>query len=750
MSRKTNWSDSFRDRLRNLKETLNIKESFENKTKKRKEEDEIENMEDEEEEEDNSEKQLSKKIKEERKKKKEKAEKEKEKDNYKSRELMENLKDKDRIPNMQIKKLNKIVKSFSSLHDKFEELVDKKKRENDFIIEEGFEEDDDDHSDKEGFEEDDDENEEKEGFDEDDDDNDRSDKEGFEEDDDDNDDKEGFDEDDDDDDKEGFDEDDDDNDDKEGFDEDDEDDDKEGFDEDDEDDDDKEGFVEGNRNKKKKKGKKKNPISKKNTKFKNPFKKSKKQFQDSFFALYADIKKLNNLIPEGISYALSFGQKITTREKKFMKETWFHLTAFFITFYVFLNWFYVIYFESLTTHLIESDIYYPYFKFSKNIPETGGIINFFLNVPCTVLDTLKDTSLYLLKTLPLDWGIGLEVVIPLFFYLMYRVSYNVNINILSYIKNLLKGKGDIITYLMGAIMILVVIYCLAKASWVALEKTLKGGQPISTAIYTIVYFIIKLLVSIPISILFIAWFYVYYSFFVIIIQPIEELGVLGTFSEIFNKLQNFNPIFLKSIQDENCVPLSHKSVLGFLKNQLVVPTLVFIVRHFLSYFFVLFLLFTLIRVFYFVNTFTLKMNLIGIIGVIISAIILMSKWATSMTIGFPTSSDINENLQINMGYSPFIGSMAVLIFTLYYSNYKLLTKTIRIVLQGLLFLILLIHFIYMIRRNDNIDLGYLPTVLMFMMISAVVGMFYYDTFFNTTIGRVVTGLVILFAIISLR
>jgi hypothetical protein len=250
--------------------------------------------------------------------------------------------------------------------------------------------------------------------------------------------------------------------------------------------------------------------------------------------------------------------------------------------------------------------------------------------------------------------------------------------------------------------------------------------------------------------LFIAWFYVYYSFFVIIVQPIKELGVLGTFSEIFDKLQNFNPIFLKSIQDENCVPLSHKSVLGFLKNQLVVPTLVFIVRHFLSYFFVLFLLFTLIRVFYFVNTFTLKMNLIGIIGVIISAIILMSKWATSMTIGFPTSSDINENLQINMGYSPFIGSMAVLIFTLYYSNYKLLTKTIRIVLQGLLFLILLIHFIYMIRRNDNIDLGYLPTVLMFMMISAVVGMFYYDTFFNTTIGRVVTGLVILFAIISLR
>ena len=468
--------------------------------------------------------------------------------------------------------------------------------------------------------------------------------------------------------------------------------------------------------------------------------------------MYADIQKVNNLIPEGISYALSFGKKITNREKKFMRETWFHLTAFFVTFYVFLNWFYVIYFESLTTHLVESDVFFSYFKFSKNIPESGNIIDFFINVPCTVLDTLKDTSLYLLKTLPLDWGIGLEVVIPLFFYLMYRVSYNVNINILTYIKKLLKGKGDIITYLMGAIMCLVVIYCLAKTAWVSLMQTFKtmGYAPIYVFIYTIVYFILKLLVSIPISILFIAWFYVYYSFFVILVQPIEELGVLGTFSEIFNKLQNFNPIFLKSIHDENCVPLSHKSVLGFLKNQLVIPTLVFIVRHFLSYFFVLFLLFTLISVLYFVNTFTLKMNLIGIIGIIISAIVLISRWATPMTIGFPTSENINENIQTDMGYSPFIGAMAVLVYTILHSNYKLLSRTIKYVLQGLLFLILVIHFIYMIRRNDNIDLGYLPTVLSFLMIFAVVSTFFYDTFFNSLIGRVVTGLLILLAVISLR
>ena len=468
--------------------------------------------------------------------------------------------------------------------------------------------------------------------------------------------------------------------------------------------------------------------------------------------MYADIQKVNNLIPEGISYALSFGQKITTREKKFMRETWFHLTAFFVTFYVFLNWFYVIYFESLTTHLIESDVFLSYFKFSKNIPESGNIIDFFINVPCKVLDYLKDTSLYFLKTLPLEWGIGLEVVIPLFFYLMYRVSYNVNINILTYIKKLLKGKGDIITYLMGAIMFLVVIYCLAKTAWVSLMQTFKtmGGAPIYVLIYTIIYLIFKLLVSIPISILFIAWFYVYYSFFVILVQPIEELGVLGTFSEIFNKLQNFNPIFLKSIHDENCVPLSHKSVLGFLKNQMVIPTLVFIVRHFLSYFFVLFLLFTLISVLYFVNTFTLKMNLIGIIGIIISAIVLMSRWATPMTIGFPTSTNINENIQTDMGYSPFIGAMAVLVYTIWHSNYKLLSRTIKYVLQGLLFLILVIHFIYMIRRNDNIDLGYLPTVLSFLMIFAVVSTFFYNTFFNSLIGRVITGLLILLAVISLR
>ena len=729
MSIKTNWSDSFRDSLRNFKESLNIKESFEINTKKRKEK--------EEEKEDDDEKAGLEKellIKNERKKEKEKEKmkKDKNKDNYKSRELMENLKDKDRIPNMQIKKLNKIVKSFSSLHEKFEELAEKHFEEKDSILEEGFEEDDDDDDDddekkdKEGFEEDDDD---------DDDDDEKKDKEGFEKDDDD----------DDDDDKEGFEKDDDD---------DDDDDDKEGFeeDDDDDDDDDKEGFIEGNRNKKKKKEKKNNPISKKNTKFKNPFKKSKKQLQNSFFALYADIQKVNNLIPEGISYALSFGKKITNREKKFMKETWFHLTAFFVTFYIFLNWFYVIYFESLTTHLVESDVFFSYFKFSKNIPESGNIIDFFISVPCKVLDYLKDTFLYFLKTLPLEWGIGLEVIIPLFFYLMYRVSYNVNINILTYIKKLLKGRGDVVTYLMGAIMFLVVIYCIAKVSMVFLMEMIKslGSIPIPVAIYTLIYAIFKLLVSIPISILFVAWFYVYYSFFVILFQPIEELGVLGTFSEIINKLQNFNPIFLKSIHDENCVPLSHKSVLGFLKNQLVIPTLVFIVRHFLSYFFVLFLLFTLISVLYFVNTFTLKMNLIGIIGIIISAIVLISRWATPMTIGFPTSTNINENIQTNMGYSPFIGAMAVLVYTMLHSNYKLLSRTIKYVLQGLLFLILVIHFIYMIRRNDNVDLGYLPTVLSFMMIFAIVSTFFYDTFFNSLIGRVVTGLLILLAILSLR
>jgi hypothetical protein len=228
-SRKTKWSESFRERLHGLKESFkeNLKkENFEGGSGKKTKDAKLEEMElhhsD-----DYHEKLMLSRMTEAYTKKQELIEKEqeeKEKDNYKSRELLQNLRDKDRIPNREITKLKNIVKSFSEIHDKFEHLaragvVQSVEKNGDelfdiekysvFVDEEGFEEDMDAGGDdaEEGFEEDmkagADDMDAEEGFEEDMDD---MDEEGFEEDMDDMD-EEGFEEDMDDMDEEGFEED---------------------------------------------------------------------------------------------------------------------------------------------------------------------------------------------------------------------------------------------------------------------------------------------------------------------------------------------------------------------------------------------------------------------------------------------------------------------------------------------------------------------------------------------------------------
>ena len=171
-SKKTKWSESFRERLHGLKESFkeNLKkESFKSgkKTKDAKlGEMELHHSDD------YHEKLMMTRMTEAYTKKQELIEKEqeeKEKDNYKNRELLENLRDKDRIPNREIKKLKNIVKSFSEIHDKFEHLaragtIQTMEKNGDELFdiekysvyddEEGFEDDLDADGDEEGFEDD--------------------------------------------------------------------------------------------------------------------------------------------------------------------------------------------------------------------------------------------------------------------------------------------------------------------------------------------------------------------------------------------------------------------------------------------------------------------------------------------------------------------------------------------------------------------------------------------------------------------
>ena len=773
----SNWSDSFRESLHNVKQSVIIKENFENKKKEKKIK-----MEEKEDTSSSAEKEMLKRMKEEYEKK----QKSMDLDNYKNIELIENMRDIGRIPNSDINSLKKSMeKSFSSVNKKLDKIKkntqllagddDKKDDKDDKKDDKDDEEDKDaaadDAADNEDIEKNNDEEDiyktvnKKENFkyegmkneklekdkkedgekdnDEEDDgeDNDEKKKKNKEED---------GDKEEEDDDKE------------EEEDEEDSDDDV-----DDDEEDKKESFelIEGiSRNKKNNKTKNKSkPVKfnnkKKHNKTNKKNKKNNKTYKNKFFKdignffrnIVSETTYVNNAIAEKICYVVSFGEKPSKQDKTIIKNAWFRFSGLFITFFIFINWFYVIYFEKLTEYLIGTDINFSYMKFSDNMPGYF-LFKFFLEVPIHILDFLKDNLIYLVKTLPFDWGIGLEIIIPFFLYFVYYVSKGINVNVISFIESLLEGK-KLPKMLMGIIMLFVLVFILIKIPDVFINAIMMLGGPIFGSIYTLVWFIIKFLVSIPISILFVAWFCVYYSFFVVLFQPIKELGIWGTFGEIFEKLNTFNPIYLKAFHDNFCVSSSdnckEQGFLGFLYNQLLVPLGVFLVRHLFSYFFVFFLLLTIITAFYSIQSFTLKTNVIGLFGVISCAIILLSKWTQKMIIDFPISENKEDNKSINVGYGPFIGAINLLLFTLYRSTYKLFSTEMIFITNFILASLVIFHFIYLVSMNNHINLGKLPLILYMLLASSILGYFHYDTFFNTKLGNIMMSLGVLVAILSL-
>ena len=703
-SRKTKWSESFRERLHGLKESFkeNLKkESFESGSGKKTKDTKLEEMEIEHSD-DYHEKLMLSRMSEAYTKKQEKIEKEreeKEKDNYKSRELLQNLRDKDRIPNREIKKLKNIVKSFSEIHDKFEHLARAK-------VNQTVEKDGDEFFDiekytifaEEGFEDDLDADDAEEGF---------------------EDDADG-----------------------------DADDAEEGFEDDAEADGDdaEEGF------KNLKEGAK---SGKKSKKQKGQDYRSFRRFKNGFNNFYSELGKLNVYIPNAITYGLSFGEKIPANERKFIKTTWLHFVALFIALFMFLNWFYVIFFEKLTNYLVDPDIFFSYKKlYDANVNGSSlkAVLNFFFKIPVQVLDLIKDTLLFFFKKLPLDWGFGLEISIPFFFYFVYRFSSSVNLNIFTYINNALNGK-ELPKSLMGVILLTVLVFCFIKggSNFMSFMDTAKDAKIAGPA--AAVVFILQFLITLPITILFISWFYVYYSFFVILFQPIKQLGVFGTFQEIYDKLCYFNPVFMENFQSTNCVSDSdnckEQGILGVLYNQMVIPSFVFIVRHLTSFTFITFLLFTLFCAFRYIHNFTLKTNLIGSLALLSLATILLTRWFRDTIIRFPTSTNVNENKEINMGSGPALGAINVLMFMVFGSTYTLFNSSTQLIMKTLFIFLFLIYFAYVVMMNNHINLGILPFVLYLLLAFSIVSYYHYDLFFNTTLGNIIIWSSIIIAILSL-
>ena len=513
-----------------------------------------------------------------------------------------------------------------------------------------------------------------------------------------------------------------------------------------------ENLKEGAKSKKKKKSeaqkRKEKRIASRNNRVFDRMKKGFNKF-------YSELGKLNVYIPNAITYGISFGKKIPANEKKFIKTTWVHFVAFFITLFMFLNWFYVIYFEKLTNYLVDPDVFFSYKKwYDANLEGSSfkSISNFFFEIPVQVLDLIKDTLIYFFKKLPLELGFGLEITIPFFLYFVYRFSTNVNLNIFTYIYNALNGK-KLPSNLMGVILITVLGFCLYKSgrNFMNFMDTTKRFE--AAGIGAVILFILQFLITLPITVLFVSWFYVYYSFFVIIIQPIKELGILGTFQEIFDKLNYFNPLFMANFQSTNCVSDSdnckEQGILGILYNQMIIPSFVFIVRHLLSFNLIIFLLFTILCAFRYIRTFTLKLNLVGSLGLIILATILLARWFRDTIIRFPTSPNINENKEINMGSGPALGAINVLIFIVFASTFTLFNKSTQLIMKILVGILFMIYFTYIVMMNNHINLGILPFVLYLLLAFSIVSYYQYDLFFNTMLGNMIIWISIIIAVFSL-
>lgn len=210
---------------------------------------------------------------------------------------------------------------------------------------------------------------------------------------------------------------------------------------------------------------------------------------------------------------------------------------------------------------------------------------------------------------------------------------------------------------------------------------------------------------------------------------------------------------MENFQSTNCVSDSdnckEQGILGILYNQMIIPSFVFIVRHLTSFTFIIFLLFTLICAFRYINTFTLKLNLIGSLGLISLATILLTRWFRDTIIRFPTSPNINENKEINMCAGPALGAINVLMFMVFGSTYTLFNSFTQIIMKSLFVIFFMIYFTYIVMMNNHINLGVLPFVLYLLLAFSIVSYYHYDLFFNTVLGNIIIWSAIIIAILSM-
>ena len=532
------------------------------------------------------------------------------------------------------------------------------------------------------------------------------------------------------------------------------------------------GNKDGNGDNGKKKNKKsKNKTNKKNNSGFSGLKSKMGKFKDKFKEFYGhladDWKKINQTIPRFLCKMLSFDSKVSKDDREFVKNLWKKIVFFLLTCFVFLNWFYFIFFEQISPS--STTVFdYSYTKQFDYMTDNNTILRFFFLFPLKVLELIKYFLISTFFNIPFNWlGFGIELIVPTFFiYFIYQFNNQYFFKLVSNIGKYFTDKN------LTGITPLVIISCLLLV-WELLYCTyinpLEGlkypfyGNLLTSGlfmafIYSIIWLFIKFFICGPITVLFVLFFLIYISLLTLFVSPIVGKGVLGTIREIQEALNNFNPKFSDVTDTEGCVSnldscRKHPGLFHYVYWKMLIPTFIFVMRHFFSFFTILFLLYAMITCYVSVDSLALKMNIITISTIIICLTLFTGKWFSQLTISLPMNNENNATKELDLKLLPLLGAVILMFSYLFIlcRDFFLKDTTRKIMSIVVMILLILGMIVYskVVHHNVSVDLKNLPISIGLFAVLVISSYFRPKYMFDSAVGKIILSVVGLFCIFGI-
>lgn len=462
-------------------------------------------------------------------------------------------------------------------------------------------------------------------------------------------------------------------------------------------------------------------------------------FQEFISGLVSEFIAFNDFITQSILIFLSLGTKTTKKDSQFVDSAWVYFWCCIVAFCVFLNWYYVLYLKYVSGQMVGANIDYSFDQSMSQISAINSMKILFA-IPLRTLDWIKSTFSFFVRYAPLHFGLGYEFMIIGLFILAYLFVHSTGGQIRG-LFDLLTGNANTAFSITMAVVIGVIAFCHICLQFLDPEETplldvfVKSSGYLQPIIY-ILWWMIKIFICIPLSIMVVILFIIYASIFPMMFQPIEGKGFMGTMSDVFRSLREFNPVFNPKIDIQGCTAAGdickeHDGPLSYLWHKIIIPGHIFIVRHLFTAVIVLLLGFLLVTGYKILDSFQVKSNLAVICSIVSLLLITSNNWLQEMSIDYPTAPrdgtqllSVDEHKSINMGWTPTLSGILFLFFyfTIICSYFFWETRTGKTITGIGFFVLLSVLLIYHILHNKGPLTGsmrYLPVFLSFLFFAVV-------------------------------